>query len=223
MISAWLRYEVKGKPTTNYMTPTRKGQILLLGMLLAFILAMCFGCNPARKIDKAEQLVITTPPSFQKVGALYWDLYRQPIDTTIIYKQGDSIPFPVLTIDSFATYLAVRELQDSMTEACKVAIDKAYRLGAEHAYKELSGKRTVRVDTILRNDPKCATILKMVDDSLTRANLHISRTEASLQSAVATGQEYRKDGRKWLWWFIGACVALGVTNVLWLYAKIKKP
>lgn len=204
------------------MTPIQKGKIVIVVMVVSTILLLLFGCNPARKIEKAEQLVITTPPSFQKIGVLYWDLYRQPIDTTIIYKQGDSIPFPVLTIDSFATYLAVRELQDSMTEACKVAIDKAYLLGIEHTYKELSGKRTVRVDTILRNDPKCATILKMVDDSLTRANLHISRTEASLQSAVATGQEYRKDGRKWLWWFIGACVALGVSNALWVYAKLKK-
>lgn len=203
------------------MTPTRKGTMLLIGMLLAFLLIMFFGCSPARKIEKAEQLVITTPPSFQKIGGLYWQLYRQPVDTTTVYIKGDSVPFPVLTVDSFATYLAVRELQDSMTDACKIAIDKAYRLGAEHAYKELA--RSVRVDTIIRIDQKCPTILKMVDDSLTRANLHIARTEAAIQSAVTTGQQYRKDSRSWLWWFIWACIALGVTNILWIYTKIRKP
>lgn len=204
------------------MTPTRKGQLLLLGMLIATVLLLFFGCSPARKIEKAEQLVITTPPSFQKIGGLYWQLYRQPVDTATVYIKGDSVPFPVLTVDSAATYLDIRELQDSMSVACKDAIDKAYRLGAEHAYKELSGKRTVRVDTILRNDPKCATILKMVDDSLTRANLHIARTEAALKVATETGQQYRKDAQRSNWYTIAAAALLGLTNGLWLYLFFKR-
>lgn len=205
------------------MTPNRKGTLLIIGMLLAFLLLMFFGCSPARKIEKAEQLVITTPPSFQKIGGLYWQLYRQPIDTKTVYIQGDSVPFPVLIVDSSAVYRAIRKLQDSMSVACKEAIDKAYRMGIEYAYKELAGKVRVRVDTLIRIDQQCPTALKMVEDSLKRANARLDRTEATLIAATATGREYRQDGRKWLWWFIGACIALGVTNVLWLYFKIKKP
>lgn len=204
------------------MTPLQKGRLVIACMIVTVILLLIFGCNPARKIEKAEQLVITTPKSFEKIGGMYLHLYRQPIDTTPKYIKGDPIPFPVPTVDSFAMYLAVRELKDSMTEACKTAIDNAYRLGVEHTYKELKKNYVGRVDTFFKPDIKCATILKAVDDSLNRANSRLDKTEAALRSAVATGQQYRQDAKTNNWYTIAACFLLGITNGVWLYLFFKR-
>jgi len=156
---------------------------------------------------------------------MYFTLYRQPIDTVIKYLPGktDSIQVEVPTIDSIAVNNAIHALQSQYQRLCDSAVDASYRKGAADAVKELSKIRIPgrRVDTIVRPDIKCATILKLVDDSLTRANGHIrqliGKTE-QLEKDVITGVDERK---MWIWLFIAACCVSVLTNIIWFKFKMK--
>lgn len=195
----------------------------MINKLLAFSVALVLasGCSPARKIEKAEQLVITTPASFQKVGGMYFNLYRQPIDTAIItrYLPGKVVEIP--TVDSFAMYVTIQSLQDSFNVACREAVDIAYRKGATDAWKELMGKSKVRVDTVFKFDPRCAATLKLVDDSLTRANLRIERMGSAILSEKLNTKNAIKERDKYLWLFIAACVVLSISVAGFIASKFK--
>jgi hypothetical protein len=53
--------------------------------LVIFIL---FSCNPARRIQRAEQVVITQPQSFNKVGLLWSTLHPCANDSVRIFVPG---------------------------------------------------------------------------------------------------------------------------------------
>lgn len=191
-------------------------------LFILFVLSVIFfGCNPESKIQRAEQRVITNPKALRNVGLIWLSFNPCLTDTDTEYIQGTNTITEVPVIDSFAQYLAIRELQDRYMKECNAAIKVAYDSGiaqSERIFIKIPIK--VRVDTfkIRLLDRQ---IIKLLQDSLTKAEKRIERTEQSELDFSILSKQYKKERDRWLWYLIASIAALVGSNALWLKTKIR--
>ena len=164
-------------------------------------LILLFACNPGRKIEKAEQLVRTTTPSFNKVGQ-EWNALHPCATDTFHKSKPDTIITPGDTLWHY------QWVTDTLNHH-----DTAYVL--KTIYKNILIK-----DTAFLNDKQ---LLKIDVDSIGKLNREKSAANQNIVDLTAVVQKQDKEKDKWLWYFIGACVALAGTNAFWLYSKFKLP
>jgi hypothetical protein len=181
---------------------TSKFWAIIIGVLgTALIIAFNIGCNPARKVEKAEQLVRTTTPSFNKIG-YEWNALHPCENDTFYKSKPDTITKPGDTIWHYNWVTDTVHHHDTLTITKTV-------------YKNIVIK-----DTGFINDKQ---LLKIDVDSIAKLNREKSAANQNIVdlNGVINGKD--KERNKWLWFFIGACVILAGTNAFWIYSKFKIP
>lgn len=191
---------------------------------LALLLILA-SCNPGRKIQRAEQIVRTTPESFNTIGKQWSFLNPCANDTiAIIYPGGiDSIAYPVPVFDSAAYYKTVDSLQALYAKECNQAIDQAYALGYKRAVNEIAAQKlpVKRADTLASYIVDARKHL-VYEDSIMNLRMENARIkQQNADYAAANVKEY-EEKYKFIWLFIAAMAALMLTNGLWIFNKIKK-
>lgn len=157
--------------------------ILLLGWLLFMMLFGLTSCGPAKKMAKAEQLVLLNPQARHNIFLKELQLNPLKIDTITVYKSGINTVKEVPVIDSFAQYLAIRELQDRYTIECNSAVKTAYDSGVAFAARKFAGIKIPRIVDTVTHTIFDRQSIKLIQDSLTKAEKRIERTEQQVVSA----------------------------------------
>jgi len=191
---------------------------ILLALLMIFL---SFGCNPSRQIQKAEQMVLLNPVARHNVFLKELQFYPCANDTFTTYIRGiDTLLSEVPIFDSFAYKTALSNVMDANDNTCNERVKEAFDLGVDYAGSEFK-KLKVRVDTfkysILDNQ-----IIKLVQDSLTKAERRIYGLEQQNIIQRERLNERKKEAEKYLLWFIGAIVVLVGSNLIWFKFKIGK-
>lgn len=205
------------------------GMLLVAGMILLVLLAVATGCNPAKKLEQAEQRVRLNPQSFNKIGQEWNVLNPCANDTSkpvITPGKVDSVTVGVLVqvpvFDSEAHQFTVDSVKKAYSGQCNEAIDKAFRAGAAAAYKEISAMKI----PIERHDTANYYITdkqrhKLDMDSVHRLNERLRFAEGQSAQKDVQLKEVNKDNKELFWWLVGALIAFAVSNCLWIFGRIK--
>ncbi|MCA6489100.1 MAG: hypothetical protein IM569_13790 [Chitinophagaceae bacterium] len=175
--------------------------------LTLFIALVCFfSCSPvkkaARKDAKAVDRVLGSRALIDQIKPAVLELYPCANDTVGVWFSGgvDSIPYPVPQIDT--VYNPGNAYDQGFFDG-QLSVSR----------KKFAVKRpdTIRVTVVDRQKQKADA------ETISQLRMSISKLE---------GQLTEKDKRisksdKWLWYFIAAVVAFFVSNVTWLYFKIR--
>ena len=173
--------------------------MIILGIIVLGV-AMS-GCNPARKIEKAEQLVRTTPPSFNKLGKEWNELNPCANDT---FHKGK----PDTVVTAGDTLWNYKWVTDTVTHHDTLTITKTI-------FKNIYIHDTaVVVDR--QNE-------KLMNDSIAKLNREKSAANQNIVDLTAVVQSKDKERMNWIWYFIAACTVALATNGLWIYSKFKNP
>jgi hypothetical protein len=170
-------------------------------ILLSIVLIIIWACNPARKIEKAEQLVRTTTPSFNKIGQ-EWNALHPCANDTFHKSAPDTIIAPGDTVWHYNWVTDTIHHHDTLTITKTV-------------YKNI-----VLRDTAFINDKQ---LLKIDVDSIAQLNREKAAANQNIVDLTTMYQKNDKEISKWIWYFIGACVVIAGTNAFWLYSKFKLP
>lgn len=183
-------------------------------LILCFI-AVIASCSTASKMQKAEQLVITNPQSFEKLGLKWSELNPCANDTIISLVEAaiDSI--------TFAEYLKYLDAKNLPTKADSIPLmlRQAYYFGFDEAKKQYGAVKIPKVER--------KTVIKTVLDTrgLNKAKDSINKLNA--EKAAYLGQigqlnielsKSDKKSTKWVFLFIGALVLFMAS----LYVNIRK-
>jgi hypothetical protein len=183
-------------------------------LIVAFILVLC-ACNPAKKLQKAEQLVITNPQSFEKLGLKWAELNPCANDTVISLVEAavDSI--------TFAEYLKYldKKNEPSKVDSIPLLLRQAYYFGFDEAKKQYG------LIKIPKTEKK--TVIQTVLDVRGLNKLKDSIDKLNVNNALITGQigqlnielsKQVKSTNKWVYWLIGVSMLFLVS----LYVNIRK-
>lgn len=164
-------------------------------------IVLLLACNLGRKIEKAEQLVRTTTPSFNKIGQEWNALH--PCENDTFHKSApDTIQMPGDTVWHYNWVTDTLHHRDTLTITKTVF------------------KNIILRDTAFINDKQ---LLKIDVDSIAKLNREKAAANQNIIDLTAITQKQDKEKDKWLWYFIGACVALAGSNAFWIYSKFKLP
>lgn len=187
--------------------------------ILALIVLVVSACSPAKKIQKAEQIVIYNPASFEKLGKRWAELNPCANDTFIVDNPIDS-----LTFADYLTYLENPPKPNTFkADSLPQYLKDAYYLGYTDASVKLS---SVKI-------PKCPTktsIAYVVDnrkvklgkDSIDKLNVEKSLLLGQITELQKATAQQGKKITGWIWWFVLATSLFGITLVLALVGAIKR-
>jgi len=189
-------------------------------LVAIFIAALAiYACSPARKLQKAEQMVIYNPQSFDKIGQRWAELNFHANDTFIVDNPIDSL--------TFADYLAFlanpprpdRFKVDSLPQYLK----DAYYLGYSDASIKLSAVKIPKCpptsQKVVVVDRKIQNLYK---DSINRLNVQKASINGQLGQLNIELSKQAKKLNGWIWLFVGATTLFVLTLVLSLAGFIKR-
>lgn len=194
------------------------------------VVILLFGCSPskqaARKDKAALERVTAKRALIDSVAPIVFGLYPCANDTFTTFLSGgiDSVPYPVPVLDTAARKQIIDSLGKLFLNDCYAAVEASYEAGYNNAIIDLKDKKVPvkRPDTLVNS-----IVDRQKHDQYEKAIQAAGKKAAALEASnyllgeLITKQE--KQTNKWLWLFIAACVALGLTNGLWVYSKIKNP
>jgi len=162
--------------------------ILFVAMLL------CFACNPARQIEKAEQRVITSAASFNKIGKL-WGTLNPCANDTFYRTHQDTL----LTVDT-----AKLVIHDSIhhIDTIRITVER---------------KIFIR-DTAVIVDRRQQ---KLDADSIAKLNRQFVAANQNIVDLTSAASKIDKERKQWLIFFIVATVLFFLSNGLWIFIKLK--
>lgn len=173
--------------------------ILLWLLIISIIFSSC--SSASRKIEKAEQLVRTTTPSFNKIGQEWNALH--PCENDTFHKTApDTIMLPGDTLYHY------NWVTDTVAHHDTLTITKT-------VFKKIELR-----DTAFINDKQ---LLKLDVDSIGKLNRQLAAANQNIIDLTADNASSEKDKSKWIWWFIGAVVLLAGSNAFWIYSKFQIP
>lgn len=202
----------------------------VLGAVALVIMAALTGCSTpkqtARKDKAALERVTAKRALIDSVAPIVFDLYPCANDTFTTFLSGgiDSVPYPVPVLDEVKRKAIIDSLQNVYANDCYAAVSASYDAGYNNATIDLKSKKVPvkRPDTLVNN---------IVDR---QKHNQYEKTIAALREKAAALEEASKqkdiqlaakgrEAKTYLWYFIAACVALGVTIGLWVFSKFKNP
>jgi len=173
-----------------------------LALFIFIVIATCvlasflFGCNPLKKIERAEQTVLNNPSSEKKVGLKWLENNKCANDTVLLHD----------------TTILTKEVHHTKVDTT-YSHDTTFVFYTDTAFYE---KRIYKDKIVVDHQRE-----KQLQDSI---NILLQQKAALNQNVIdahsATETE-KKDKNKWLWLFIAACAAFSLSNGLWIYGKIK--
>ena len=147
-------------------------------------------------------------------------------DTTTIILPGKAIkvPYPVPVLDSSERKRVIDSIKQAYENWGDEAVAASYDAGYQNALKTIKNKSfdTKAPDTL------ASSILNKQRQQVDAEVINgLKNEKAGLQGAISEKdkslQAEKSDKQKWIWYFIGAMIALGVSNGFWIYSKIKMP
>lgn len=177
-----------------------KGYIVIICMIiLATILIIA--CSPVRKIEKAEQIVITHPQSFQKVGLIWRELNKCTNDTTIINIHDTTVSVLDRVVNHTDTVI-------------KNGIQYIMRL--DTAFFEKTKTITVKQSVSdIQNE-------KLLRDSINKLNRRMSAYEQSIIDLTTVNKQERASTNGWMWKSIITWIVAAAGICLFIYIKVFK-
>lgn len=166
---------------------------LMFAVFLILLLSALSGCNPERKIQRAEQIVRTEPNSFDKIGA-EWSLLHPCANDTLVRLMNDT------TTHHDTTLIA---LIDSL-------VPDTIRINTVQTITKL------KIQTII--DHKAEQIWK---DSAAKLRIILASSEGQIIEKDKRVKDGESKNTSLIWLLIGA-VSLGfISNGAWITAKFK--
>jgi len=206
------------------MKTTNKITIAIAILLAILMIFLSFGCNPSRQIQKAEQRVLLDPVARHNVFLKELQFYPCANDSIRIFIPGKPRYESILTLtevpifDSFAYKIAIQNVDDQ----CNDRIKEAFDLGVDYASSEFKKIKVVRAVDTFKYSIIDNQIIKLVQDSLTKAEKHIYGLDQQNIIQRERLDERRKESEKYLIWFILSIVILVGSNLLWFKIKLGK-
>jgi hypothetical protein len=188
------------------------------------LIIFTFSCQ---SIKKAEQRVLLDPVARHNVFLKELQFWPCANDSVFKYLPGrvDSIPVEkLITIKIADDYLLNRKL-DSIKrhtqDVCNDAINNAFTLGFDEAANEFKKlKVAMKANDTMLYSVRDRQIVKLVQDSLTKAERHIYGLEQQNIVQRERLDERKKEASKYLFWFIGAVVIGVASNIIWAKSKL---
>jgi len=183
--------------------------------ILALIVLVVSACSPAKKVQKAEQLVITNPQSFEKLG-LKWSELNPCVNDTVI-----SLVEAAIDSITFAEYLKYLDKKNEPTKADSIPLmlRQAYYFGFDEAKRQLGSvkipktEKKTTIQTVL--DTRGLNKLK---DSVNKLNAEKGAYLGQIGQLNIELSKADKKTTKWVFLFIGALVLF----IGSLYVNIRK-
>jgi len=171
----------------------RPPKIIFILLLLLFIIITFFSCSPQRKIIKAEQLVITNPQAFDKIGKK-WQLLNPCANDTTFTIKGDT--------------LTLRDtLYKPKTDTLK---------GDTILIKQIKIVTKTIVQSIVDRQKQ-----KLNQDSINNLNVESANLKGQLLSKNKEVSDANKRTNKWITWFIIAILIIIGSNGYFVISKFK--
>ncbi|CAB4126242.1 hypothetical protein UFOVP153_6 [uncultured Caudovirales phage] len=177
----------------NNTNPFKPSLIALLLLIAACIVLVLNGCNPQRKIQRAEQIVITNPESFNKVGK-EWGLLNPCSNDTLFKLLEDTTTHHDTTI-SFKT------------DTLKPDTVRIFSV-------QTVTKKIIQVITDKQKQ-------KLDADSIQKLNIVIADLKGQIAEKDKRIKDAESKNTVWIWWFVGAICAGICSNGAWIVAKFK--
>ncbi len=217
--------------TVNPYWKARIFWAFLIGIAAA--LFMCASCNPekiaARKDRKALERVETNISLLNDAwtkGSAIWPCAN---DTSFVFRPGktDSIYFPVMydTADRDRIKDSIMAgMVQPMQDECNEKIKKAFDLGMEVATKEVAKiKIPVRRPDTLAGYIVDRELAKSLLDTLAQKKQDIFYLKGRSDQWQAEAAKQLSEKLHLFWWLLAAVALLVGSNILWVFAKFKKP
>lgn len=202
----------------------------VLGTIFILLLAALTGCNTAkqtaRKDKQALERVTAKRPLIDSIAPIVFGLYPCANDTFTTFLSGgiDSVPYPVPVLDEKQRAHVIDSLRNYYLNDCYAAVSSSYDAGYNNALIDLKNKKVPvkRPDTLQHS-----IVDRQKHNQYEKTIAALMEKSAALEEASAQKDiqltDSKKDTNKWIWLFVAACVALGLTNGLWVYSKFKNP
>lgn len=187
-------------------------------LIFAFAVCVILSCSTAKKNAAAVERVLMDSASRHKVFLAELQLYPCVRDSFTTFLPGgiDSIPF--LVIDTTGRARIIDSIQNANIGNCDVVAAASYDAGYGNALKDIPPKRrpdTVRIQTTdLQRKRLDAEQINQLKNEIHELKGHLDESAKQNDFLVKVNQ-------KWIWLFIGAVVAAILSNVAWLYFKMK--
>ena len=166
--------------------------------LTILLMSTIWSCNPAkiaaRKDAVAVDRVKGSRALISQIAPIVNDLFPCNSDSVLIVKSDTIIHYD--TTQNFYHY------QDSVFKVDTIV-------------KRIVITRYIHDSIKITTDSKQRAKI----DAETIANLNTALSAAN--QSVIDAEKATKKADKWLWWFIGACVAFVASNGFWIYSKFK--
>ena len=173
--------------------PFKSSLIILILLIATCIFILLNGCNPERKIQRAEQIVRTEPVSFDKIGA-EWSLLHPCANDTLVRLMNDTTTHHDTTLIG---------LVDSL-------VPDTIRINTVQTITKL------KIQTII--DHKAEQIWK---DSAAKLRIILANSEGQIIEKDKRVKDGESKNTSLIWLLIGA-VSLGfISNGAWITAKFK--
>lgn len=199
-------------------------------ILFAILALAVFSCNPAkqaaRKDQKALDRVTAKRALIDSVAPIVFDLYPCANDTFTTFLSGgiDSVPYPVPVLDEKQRAHIIDSLKSVFSGNCAEAVQAGYNSGYNNAIIDLKNQKVpVKRPDTLQHSIVDRQKHNQYEKAIAALREKGAATEAQNQQLNIQMAESKKQANKWVWLFIAACIALGLTNGLWVYSKLKNP
>lgn len=166
---------------------------LMFAVVIILLLSALSGCNPERKIQRAEQIVRTEPMSFDKIGA-EWSLLHPCSNDTLIRLMNDTTSHNDTTILKGNDSLRIDTVRiNTVQTITKIKIQTVTDHKAEQIWKDSADKLKI---------------------SLANSAGQIIEKDKRVKDGDAKNTN--------LMWFLIGAISLGfITNGAWITAKFK--
>lgn len=167
--------------------------LLLFVAIIIFLLMGISGCNPERKIQRAEQIVRTEPMSFDKIGT-EWSLLNPCANDTLVRLMNDTTSHNDTTILKGKDSLRIDTVRINTVQV----ITK------------------VKIQTII--DHKAEQIWK---DSADRLKISLANSMGQITEKDKRVKDGDSKNTSLIWILIGAISFGIISNGAWITAKFK--
>ena len=177
----------------NNTNPNKPSLIALLILIAACIILLMNSCNPERKIQRAEQIVITNPESFNKIGNEWGTLHPCSNDTLFKLLEDTTVHHDTLRTHTTDTL---------KPDTIRIYTDK------------IVTKKIIQIITDKQKQ-------KLDADSIEKLNIIVADLKGQIAEKDKRIKDAESKNTIWIWWFIGAVCAGVCSNGAWVVAKFK--
>lgn len=176
--------------------PLKLIAILVLFAITCLCIASLIGCNPARKIERAEQIVKLNPASFYKIG-LAWQLLNPCSNDSVVI----TIPGQAFTQHDTTSTIWHDSIYNWTYDTVRIT-------------KTIHKTDTIQISVTDKQQ------VKVWEDSARKQSLITADLRGQITEKDKEVKEANKTAATRLYWIIGILVALGLGIVAKIYFKL---